>query len=51
MKQLTRTLFTFVLLLTAAVSMAETDAEPRQSLSSEGTDIQRGRTGPPVGLS
>lgn len=45
MKQLTRTIFTFALLLTAAVSMAETDAEPRQSLSSEGTDIQRGRVG------
>ena len=27
MKQLTRTIFTFALLLTAAVSMAETDAE------------------------
>lgn len=45
MKNLARTIFTAIVLLTAAVSMAETNAETRQSLTSEGTDIERGRVG------
>jgi hypothetical protein len=45
MKNLARTIFTAIVLLTATVSMAETTAEPRQSLTSEGTDIERGRVG------
>ena len=45
MKNLSRTIFTAVALMLAATSMAETGAEPRQSLTSEGTDIERGRVG------
>lgn len=45
MKYLARALLTLAFLLAAAVSMAATDAEPRQSLSSEGTGIERGRVG------
>jgi hypothetical protein len=45
MKNLTRTTFTLVMLMLATVTMAETSDEPRQSLTSEGTDIQRGRVG------
>ena len=45
MKHLTRTIFTVVLLFLATASLAETTAESRQSLTSQGTDIQRGRVG------
>lgn len=45
MKNLARTIFTVIALAMAATSMAETSAEPRQSLTSEGTDIERGRVG------
>jgi hypothetical protein len=45
MKNLARTIFTVIALAMAAASMAETSAEPRQSLTSEGTDIERGRVG------
>ncbi len=45
MKNLARTIFTAAALLLAATGMAETDAELRQSLTSEGTDIERGRVG------
>ena len=45
MKNLARTIFTVVALVVAATSLAETGAEPRQSLTSEGSDIERGRVG------
>ena len=45
MKNLARTIFTVAALVMAAASMAEIGAEPRQSLTSEGTDIERGRVG------
>ena len=45
MKHLTRSTFTVALLLLATAGMAETTAGPRQSLTSQGTDIQRGRVG------
>jgi hypothetical protein len=43
MKHLTHATFTIALLLLATASAAETSTEPRQSLTSQGTDIERGR--------
>lgn len=40
-----RTMTTIVLLALASVGMADSPAEPRQSLTSEGADIERGRVG------
>ena len=45
MKTVTRTTVTLVLLLLAAVSIAESTTEPRQSLTSQGHDIKRGSVG------
>lgn len=45
MNNVTRTILSFVLLMLASVSMAETTAEPRQSLTSQGKDIPRGHVG------
>lgn len=45
MTHLTRTTLALVLLVFATVGKAETDAEFRQSLTSEGNDIQRGYVG------
>lgn len=46
MNTLARTIFTAIALLLAAGSMAaDTDAELRQSLTSEGSDIERGHVG------
>ena len=45
MQNLARTIFTVMVLSLAAVGNAETSEEPRQSLTSEGTDIERGRVG------
>ena len=45
MKTVTRTTVTIVLLLLAAVSMAEPTTEARQSLTSQGHDIKRGSVG------
>ena len=46
MNTLARTIFIATALLLAAASMAaDTEAEPRQSLTSEGTDIERGHVG------
>ena len=45
MKNLHRTIFAAIALLMATASMAETGGEPRQSLTSEGTNIERGRVG------
>ena len=42
MKLITRTILTIFLLLPAAASTAETDSEPRQSLTAQGTGITRG---------
>jgi len=42
MKHLTRLPVTIVLLLLAAISQADTGAEPRQSLTAQGKDIPRG---------
>jgi hypothetical protein len=42
MKNATRTFVSISLLLFAAISMAETSPEPRQSLTSQGGDITRG---------
>lgn len=45
MKNVTRTTLSVFLLLLAAAGMAETTAEPRQSMTSQGTDIPRGSVG------
>ena len=45
MKNLARTIFTAIAFALATASLADTGAEPRQSLTSEGTDIERGRVG------
>jgi len=45
MKNSIRTTTTLVLLALASVGMADTSTEPRQSLSSEGQGIERGRVG------
>ena len=45
MTHLTRTTLALVLLVFAAAGMAETDTDIRQSLTSEGNDIQRGHVG------
>ena len=45
MKNVTRTTLSIILLMLAAPGMAETTAEPRQSMTSQGTDIPRGRVG------
>ena len=43
MKNVTRTTLSIVLLMLASAGMAETTAEPRQSMTSQGTDVPRGR--------
>ena len=45
MNNVTRTISTLGLLLLSAVSLATTDEEPRQSLTSEGQGITRGSVG------
>ena len=45
MKHVTRTTLSIVLLALATAGMAETTAEPRQSMTSQGTDIPRGSVG------
>ena len=45
MKNVTRTILSVFLLMLAAAGMAETTAEPRQSMTSQGTDIPRGSVG------
>lgn len=45
MKNVTRTTLSIVLLLLASAGMAETTVEPRQSMTSQGTDIPRGSVG------
>ena len=45
MNNVTRTILSLVLLMLASVGMAETAAEPRQSLTSQGKDIPRGHVG------
>ena len=45
MKNVTRTTLSIVLLMLASAGMAETTAEPRQSMTSQGTDIARGSVG------
>ena len=45
MNNVTRTITTLGLLLLSAVSLATTDEEPRQSLTSEGHGITRGSVG------
>ena len=45
MNNVTRTILSLVLFMLASVGMAETTAEPRQSLTSQGKDIPRGHVG------
>jgi len=45
MKHMTRTIFLITMTLLATASMAQADDEPRQSLTSQGSQIERGRVG------